>query len=608
MYISSLKLWNFRKYGSSADVAEDTKPNLEVIFNKGLNVLIGENDSGKSAILDAIKLVLKTHAYEWIKVEKDDFHTGTTKLRIEIEFRGLEVNEARHFTEWLGWAKAEDGKTDEPLLRLIYQVERNAQRIFPADVCAGMDFTGMPINAAAREYLNTTYLKALRDADSELTAKKNSRVVQIFQKHDLLKKKEGENHYFEKVLNLTNKAIDGWFDNPDNKPQIKEIINEFIEDFISEDHCVDFKLSPPEILSILEKIAIGIKDNSNPGLGTLNRLYMAVELLHLRKANWDGTRVCLIEELEAHLHPQAQLKVIEKLQNEKGVQFIMTTHSPNLASKVPLESLIICKNNNAFPMGSVYTKLDKENYKFLERFLDVTKSNLFFAKGVIIVEGWSEQILIPTLAKKLGYDLTKKEISIINVGSTAYLHFAKIFLRADKEAKMGIPVAIVADLDKREYEREPKIDENGEIKKNGKKTVYEYIKQPSISYCRERAAKRKSIIDGDMYVKAFVSNKWTLEYCLLKSQLLSEIFKTSLKAVHSDTFDDACTTEEKWEEGLARIMLSKSIKKTEIANQIATLVEIANLNDYKEEDAISYLINAIKHACSEKPQKTDDNT
>ena len=64
MYISSLKLWNFRKYGSPADVTEDTTPHLAVSFNKGLNVLIGENDSGKSAILDAIKLVLKTHAYE----------------------------------------------------------------------------------------------------------------------------------------------------------------------------------------------------------------------------------------------------------------------------------------------------------------------------------------------------------------------------------------------------------------------------------------------------------------------------------------------------------------------------------------------------------------
>ena len=62
MYISEIKLWNFRKYGST-DSFDLDKPNLVVPFNSGLNVLIGENDSGKTTIIDAIKLVLKTHAY-----------------------------------------------------------------------------------------------------------------------------------------------------------------------------------------------------------------------------------------------------------------------------------------------------------------------------------------------------------------------------------------------------------------------------------------------------------------------------------------------------------------------------------------------------------------
>lgn len=601
MYISSLKLWNFRKYGQCNEITEDTKPNLDVVFNKGLNVLIGENDSGKSAILDAIKLVLKTHAYEWIKVENDDFYTGTDKFRIEIEFKGLEVNEARHFTEWLGWYKDEEVKTNKPLFKVIYQVERNSQRIFPAEVCAGMDFTGMPLNAAAREFLKSTYLKALRDADSELTAKRNSRVAQIFQNHDLLKKKIGEQHRFEEVIKQSNQSVNDWFDDPANKPKIKDIINEFVKAFISDDVDAVFNLSEPEILSILEKIAIGIYGNSNPGLGTLNRLYMAVELLHLRKENWDGVRVCLIEELEAHLHPQAQLKVIEKLRGEKYVQFILTTHSPNLASQVPLESLIICKNNKAFPMGGNQTKLDGENYKYLERFLDVTKSNLFFAKGVIIVEGWSEQLLIPAIAKKLEYDLTKQEVSIVNVGSTAYLHFAKIFLRND-DTKMGIPVAIVADLDKREYEREPEVDETGKVKKNGKQIGYAYTKQPAISYCRERATKRKLIIDGDGYVRAFISNIWTLEYCLLKSKLLSDVFKKILKSIHSDTFSD-CTSEELWEIALARILLSNSIKKTEIAYQMVAYIESVDFSKYTTDDTISYLVVAIKYACGDGDSK-----
>ncbi len=61
-----LKLWNFRKFGSGSDDLNLDEPDLEVPFTQGLNVLIGENDSGKTAIIDAIKLVLLTHSGEWI--------------------------------------------------------------------------------------------------------------------------------------------------------------------------------------------------------------------------------------------------------------------------------------------------------------------------------------------------------------------------------------------------------------------------------------------------------------------------------------------------------------------------------------------------------------
>ncbi|MGM8361149.1 ATP-dependent nuclease [Flavobacterium sp. ARAG 55.4] len=186
MYISELKLWNFRKYGSN-NVFDSSNPDLIVPFTKGLNVLIGENDSGKTAIIDAIKLVLKTHAYEWIKVENEDFHKNENRLRIEIEFKGLKDNQAKNFIEWLGWTK-ENG-IDIPVLRLIYDVSKDKDgRILPTDIKAGMDDVGFPLNAEARDYLKCTYLKALRDANSDLTAKKNSRLSQILQEHKLFKK------------------------------------------------------------------------------------------------------------------------------------------------------------------------------------------------------------------------------------------------------------------------------------------------------------------------------------------------------------------------------------------------------------------------------------
>lgn len=55
-------------------------PNLNLSFTKGLNLLIGENDSGKSAILEAIKMVLRTHAYErlmWVKEEQHTLQNGS---------------------------------------------------------------------------------------------------------------------------------------------------------------------------------------------------------------------------------------------------------------------------------------------------------------------------------------------------------------------------------------------------------------------------------------------------------------------------------------------------------------------------------------------------
>ncbi len=99
MFLSKLKLWNFRKYGSGTGFNIDD-PDLTVPFSNSLNVLIGENDSGKTAIVDAIKLVLKTHSFDWIRVSDDDFYEGTERLRVELLFEGIS-EEAYLFSEWL---------------------------------------------------------------------------------------------------------------------------------------------------------------------------------------------------------------------------------------------------------------------------------------------------------------------------------------------------------------------------------------------------------------------------------------------------------------------------------------------------------------------------
>lgn len=205
-------------------------------------------------------------------------------------------------------------------------------------------------------------------------------------------------------------------------------------------------------------------DEINPGLGTLNRLFIAAELMNFQINQSSTARIGLIEEVEAHIHPQAQMKIIETLQNESKSQFFLTSHSPNLASKVKLEKIFICNKSGVFSLSKEQTKLSPDDYQSLEWFLDVTKANLFFARSVIMVEGWSEEILIPAIAdylkrgKILKKNITESGASIVNVGSAEFRKYSNIFLRKDEIPTIGIPVSVITDLDVPEYSRKLRSD------------------------------------------------------------------------------------------------------------------------------------------------------
>lgn len=568
MYLSNIKLWNFRKYGS--DTFDIDKPNLDLNFTEGLNVLIGENDSGKTAIIDAIKIVLKTHSYEYIKIEADDFYNNSDRLRIELKFKGLLDEEAKNFTEWLTWEG--QGEDSTPILRVFYDVRRKDYKILPSEVKAGADTEGYSLTAEAREYLKATYLRPLRDAENELISKRNSRLSQILLGDDIFKEKNIPHPLVEKFERI-NTEVEEYFRSAEGAGHIKDNIDSYIKGFYGEEKESLFEASKNDIKSILEKLSLSLNGQKNVGLGTLNRLFMAAELLHLNKENWEGLRLGLIEELEAHLHPQAQMQVIETLQKQDEVQLIITTHSPNLASKIKLKNLIICNGNNAFPMGKDYTELNEDSYVFLEKFLDVTKSNLFFAKGVILVEGWAEEILIPSLAKAIGIDLTAKGVSVVNIGNVGFDHYSNIFLRKNAPF-MDIPVAVVTDCDVKEY------------KKNGNN----YIKKDGLE--QKIAAEIDKKDKTFKNVKYFITPRWTLEYSLFLSQSLTAKFQEIVKSIHKKIDKKV-----NFEEGLAMKLLKKGkLEKTEIAYKLANYLDSLENISLEENDTICYLKKAIKYA------------
>ena len=171
---------------------------------------------------------------------------------------------------------------------------------------------------------------------------------------DTFKKGNRENSLTKKIDEF-NEFVNDFFEKSENEGnEIKVIIDEFLNSFIENSNKSDFTFSQKDLRNILSKIELGLKDIINPGLGSLNRLYMATELLNLKRNSWNGVKLCLVEELEAHLHPQAQMKVINKLlqcSENDNIQFILTSHSPNLTSKLPIENLIYCHKESCYPMG-----------------------------------------------------------------------------------------------------------------------------------------------------------------------------------------------------------------------------------------------------------------
>lgn len=585
MYISELRLWNFRKYTREGGAIDTASPHLVVPFRKGLNILVGENDSGKTAIIDAIKFVTKTHSWEWIRLCDSDFSFGCDELRIEIIMKDLSEADCNLFLEILNY----NLETGEVGLILVLEANRKDGRILPYEVKA-YDGQLEGMNAEQKEYLKSTYLRALRDADNELTAKKNSRTSQILLGHDLFKEGASGKEQFEDIFQQANQKIKDWFNDENggensNKSQIKDIIDRFVHAFLSDSYSSELSISDPNIRSILEKVSIGFSGSGNLGLGSMNRLFMATELLHLKKKS-DGVKICLVEELEAHLHPQAQLKVVESLQLENDVQFIMTTHSPNLASKLKLDSettsMIICKDADVYPLSKGMTKLVDADYKYLDNFLDVTKSNLFFAKGVILVEGWAEELLLPALAANQGFPLSKYEVSIVNVGSTAYLHFARILMRNDGK-ELNYPVSIVTDYDVRP-EEDWTFDETKEREK-------------------QQSIERKLNSGGCNNIRLFLATHWTLEWCLFSSVALSGLFMKCCMEAHPQTDEFKKRENEQWDrdrfrQKLADKLRDRTLDKVQIATLLSQKIRETDLPiDIAEGDTASYLMKAVKFAC-----------
>ena len=575
MYLKSVGLKDFRKFES-----EGENNSLTVNLHAGLNVIVGENDSGKTAIIDAIKLLLGTVSEDFDRIYDEDFYCISEniykdKFRIEGIFSNLNDKEAGLFLEWLSFD--DEGEYE---LRLILEVQKkkndNGQEYIERQLLAGEISCETKLDSKARSFLKATYLKPLRDANTELRPGIKSRLAQILRAHSAFKTISGEKHQLETIMQEANEEIEAYFSKDyEEKHSIKNDLESILDKFydIKDKAKTEtvFSVSPASLKSILNKLSLNTS-SVNLGLGNMNLLFIATELILLnnhQSVNIYGPHITLIEEIEAHLHTQAQIRLIkyleEILDNYSGsTQFILTSHSTNLVSSINPENLIYLHKDEAYSLAEKYTMLDNDDYKFLERFLDATKCNLFFAKGLIFVEGDSELLLIPAIAELVDIPLHKYGVSLVNVGGTSFERYVKLFSRNNSEA-IKLPISLVTDMDilplmyyTIEDEKLFQIDEDNKekIEKLIKGSLINYGNKLGKAYTTLKSLKiafdieavpdstlieltQKDISEANILldeknrvssleskysqynanVKVFVAPKWTLEYSLLYSPL-----------------------------------------------------------------------------------------
>lgn len=587
MYLSALSIRNFRQFG-------DLTPGFVIHFNEGVTALVGENDAGKTAVIDAIRYVLQTRDADFLRLELEDFHvTGNgepaTDITLICTLSGLSPLELGAFAEYVTFFRGEG------VLHVHWSARRLAmptasRRWVDIQVRCGERGEGPSLDVGARQLLAAAYLKPLRDAEREMSPGRNSRLSQVLSSFPGIETGEA---YIDTAPPATTAAASG-LSIAGMGDYMRELVRGHEAIKVAQATINGRYLEPlslagqplhgrigfgdtgsetTKLKQILERLELGLLDKGSGlakgsyGLGSNNLLFMACELLLLGKEP-DGLPLLLIEEPEAHLHPQRQLRLMEFLESAsqpvaqaletgsartRAVQVILTTHSPNLSSKIALENLVLIHGQRAFSMAQKRTKLSADDYRFLSRFLDVTKASLFFAKGLLIVEGDAEAILLPALARLLERDLTKYGVSMVNVGGVGLRRYANIMQRADiSEGQIQIPTACITDMDVMPdcapaiMGLNPnKITASGKLAPRRWRMLSDFGATDAEREPRLAAHRKKRTRGDGQNVKTFVANHWTLEYDLAFDGLMDWVHRAATLALHDVKINERKLTREK---------------------------------------------------------------